>query len=167
MNVLFTLALILVAILALVAWIASRPRGAQLVPLGNVGEGFQPADKTFLTDAAIGARGLLVKKGTDANHVALCGVGDIPLAFTRDEASAAEEIVTCGFLGLQKEGAQFVASAAIADGDLLVAAANGKVRTLPGAAGTYYIIGRAIKLAAADGDPVEAIPCFPIQRVVA
>lgn len=166
MHPLLTIALILVAILAFVAFIASRPRGAQMTPLGNVAEGFQPNNKGFLSDGAITARGLLVKKGTDTNHIALCGVGDIPLAFTRDEAAAAEEIVNCGFLGVQQECAQFVASAAIADGDLLVAAANGKVRTLPVAAGTYHIIGRAIKLAAADGDAVEAVPCFPIQRVV-
>ncbi len=147
------------------AWLDSRPRGGKLVALGNVGEGFQPAVKTYLTDAAFASRNLCVKIGSAADHVALCGVGDIPLGLALDEASAAEGDVAVARFGLHRDGALGVASGAIAAGDYLVPGANGTLRTLPVAAGTYHIVGRAEK-AAANTDPVEFIPCFPIQRIV-
>lgn len=166
MHTLLLIASLLVAVSLFASWIASRPRGAQFTPLANVAEGFQPAAKTYLADAAIATRHLLAKIGSDASHVALAGVGDIPLGFVTDEAAAAEDPVNVRLLGLHQEGAIGIASAAIAAGDLLVPAANGKLRTLPAAAGTYYITGRALKAAAADGDQVELVPCFPVQRVV-
>lgn len=166
MNTLLAITMILVAILALCSWVASRPRGRQFTPLANVADGFQPAVQTRLCDAALASRYLLLKIGSDANHVAACGVGDIPVGFGLDTTDAAEDSVAVSKFGLQTEGALGVASGAIAAGDLLVPGANGTVRTLPVAAGTYYIIGRATK-AAADTDQVEYTPSFPIQRVVA
>ncbi|MDP2226992.1 MAG: DUF2190 family protein [Moraxellaceae bacterium] len=167
MNTLLTILMVSLAIFAFVAWVASRPRGRQLRPLANIGEGRWPGGKAYLTDAAVATRYLLGKIGTDASHIALAGTADIPLGVITDEASAAEESVHVEFFGAGFQTRLFVASAAIAAGDLLVSAANGKVRTLPVAAGTYHIIGRAIKAAAADGDQVEAVGSFPIQRVVA
>jgi hypothetical protein len=158
---------VIVAIALFVSWIASRPRGHQLHGLVNVAEGFQPAVKTYLTDAAIATRFLLGKVGSDASHVAVCGATDIPLGVIHDEAAAAELGVSVAKFGLHNEGEIAVASAAIAADALLVPAANGKVVTLPATAGTYYIIGRATAAAAADGDQVEFTPCFPTQRVVA
>jgi hypothetical protein len=119
-----------------------------------------------LADEAIGRR-TLVKYGSDSDHIGVCDAADIPLGATEDNsASAAEDRVSFSQFGLTKEELEGVASGAIADGDLLVPAANGLLRTLPAGAGTYYICGRA-KGAAADGEPVVFIPCFPIQRVVA
>ena len=166
MNALLTIALLIVAVFALAAIIASRPRGQQLTPLCNVGEGFQPAFKTFYADAVFGSRYLLVKTGSDASHIALAGVGDIPKGFTTDVPDAIGDGVTVRLLGIQEFGAIGVASGAIGQDDLLVPGANGTVRTLPVAAGTYYIVGRALK-AAADTDTVEYVPTFPVQRVVA
>lgn len=164
-NALGAIVLVALAIFALVVWVASRPRGRQFTPLANVAEGFQPPAQSFLSDAAFGARYLLVKGGSDAAHVALTGVGDIPKGFILDTTAAAEEPVAVSKFGLHKEGAIGVASGAIAVEALLVPGANGTVRTLPVAAGSYYIIGRATK-AAADTDQVEYTPCFPILRVV-
>jgi hypothetical protein len=164
-NLILSILGVLLVVALFVSFVGSRPRGAQFTPLANVGEGFQPPSQTFLTDAAFAERYLLVKGGSDALHVALCGVGDIPKGIAHDSAAAAEESVTVHKFGLHREGAQGVASGAIAVEALLVPGANGTVRTLPAAAGTYYIIGRATK-AAADTDRVEFTPCFPIQRVV-
>ena len=168
MNPFLFVAPFLVVVLAFVAWIASRPRGHKLTALGNVAEGFQPAKKTYLTDGALAARYLVVKKGSDSGHVAVCGVGDIPLGFATDEAPAAEEPVAVSHFGLQEEGALGVASGTVTDEDFLVPGAAGTVRKLPTASGTYYIIGRANLNGAtvATGLPVQYIPCFPIQRVV-
>ncbi len=164
-NALGLFVLVAFAVTAFCRWATSRPRGRQLQAFGNVGEGFQQAVQTFLADAALGSRYLLVKGGTDVRHVAVCGVGDIPKGIALDDVTAAEEGVAVAKFGLHKEGALGVASGAIAVEALLVPGALGTVRTLPVAAGTYYIIGRATK-AAADTDPVEFTPCFPIQRVV-
>lgn len=165
MHPLLVLVSILVAISLLVSWVASRPRGHQLTPLCNVGEGFQPATRSYRTDAALAQRNLLMKRGSDVAHVAACGVGDIPLGIANDAPDAAEEPVGVRMLGLGEMGEMGVASGAIALDAFVVAGAAGTVRTLPVAAGSYYIIGRCTK-AAADTEPVEFTPCFPILRVV-
>jgi hypothetical protein len=121
-------------------------------------------EDTKIGDAAI-ARRTLVKPGTDADHIDVCGVGDIPLGATRDGSCALGERVSFAQFGLYHRELEGIASGAIANGDMLVAGAAGTVRTLPVANGTYYIIGRA-KAAAADAGAVVYVPCFPIQRVV-
>ena len=91
----------------------------------------------------------------------------IPLGVANDEASAAEESVNVQLLGSKQGTVLMVASAPITAGDLLQAAAAGKVATLgTGGNGTYYIVGRALNAAAADGDLVEVAHCVPVQRVV-
>lgn len=133
----------------------------------NIADGTHERAITRLTDAAITTRFLLGKIGSDANHVAACGVADIPLGVITDEANAAEDPVAVALFGATNETRKAVASAAIAAGDFIVSAASGKVRTLPGAAGTYYIIGMALVAATADGDVIEFDSCVPVQRVVA
>jgi hypothetical protein len=165
LNVVAGIALLIVAALALSAWAASRPRGHQLQGLVNVAEGFQPAIKTYLADAAIATRYLLVKKGSNAAHVAVAGVGDIPIGFATDTPEAAEDGVAVAKFGLLREGALGIASGAIAADDFLVPGAAGTVRKLPVTAGTYYIIGRATA-DAADTTQVEYTPTFPVQRIV-
>jgi hypothetical protein len=57
-----------------------------------------------------------------------------------------------------------IASAAVSANAILIADST-KVKTLPTAGGTYYIVGQALTAAAADGD-VEVAPCPPIKIVV-
>ena len=166
MNILFTI-LALVGVLALLAtcvWLVKRNG---LTFLANVAEGTHNNAITRLADAAISTRNLLVKIGSDAAHVALAGTSDIPLGVVTDEAAAAEDAVNVELFGAGERTLLGVASAAITAGDLVVAAANGKLRTLPTGTGTYYIIGRALGAASADGDTIEFVPSFPVQRVVA
>lgn len=157
------MAVSLLALLATCVWLAKRN---SLTFLANVAEGTHENALTRLADAALGTRFLLVKIGSDANHVAVCGVDDIPLGIATDEPAAAEDPVNVELLGVGERTLLGVASAAIAAGDLVVAAASGKLRTLPVAAGTYYIMGRALGAAGADGDTIEFVPSFPVQRVV-
>lgn len=161
---LLIMAVSLLALLATCVWLAKRN---SLTLLANVAEGTHQNALTRLADAALATRFLLVKIGSDANHVAACGVGDIPLGIATDEPAAAEDPVNVELLGVGERTLLGVASAAIAAGDLVVAAASGKLRTLPTAAGTYYIMGRALGAAGADGDTIEFVPSFPVQRVVA
>ena len=167
MNNLFTLLALMAvpALLATCVWLAKRNSG--LTFLANIAEGTHKHAVTRLADAAISARNLLVKIGSDAAHVALAGTSDIPLGVATDEPAAAEDATNVELLGAGDRTLLGVASAAIAAGDLVVPAANGKLRTLPTGAGTYYIVGRALGAASADGDTVEFVPAFPVQRVVA
>lgn len=133
----------------------------------NNNRGIRPdGRRTYLADAAITTKGLLVVTGTDSEHIALAGTSSVPLGVALDEAEAAEDAVAVQLFGAVGGTVLVVASAAITAGDLVVAAASGKVRTLPALTGTYHIIGRAINAAGADGDLVEIAPSFPIQRVV-
>lgn len=140
-----------------------------LVVCCNIAEGVHgDGCITKLSDAAIALRNVLVKIGSDISHVAVTTAGtEIPLGVANDETSAAEENVNVQLLGAKQGTVLMVASAPITAGDLLQAAAAGKVATLgTGGNGTYYIVGRALNAAAADGDLVEVAHCVPVQRVV-
>jgi predicted RecA/RadA family phage recombinase len=142
--------------------------GGNLVVCCNIAEGVHgDGCITKLTDAALATRNVLVKIGSDISHVAVTTAGtEIPLGVVNDEASAAEENVNVQLLGQKQGTVLMVASAAITAGDLVVAAANGKIATLSASAGTYYIVGRALNAATTDGDLVEVAHCLPVQRVV-
>ncbi|PTY02580.1 hypothetical protein DB346_08510 [Verrucomicrobia bacterium LW23] len=133
--------------------------------IANIGEGVHHGSVTRKTDAALASRYLLVKPGSDADHVAVTGVSDIPHGIAQDEATAAEEDVAVNLLGCAKSTQLGVASGTVTVGDLLVPAASGAVRTLPASAGTYYIIGRALATVATT-ELVEFDPYPPTQRVV-
>ena len=131
----------------------------------NIGEGTHEGSVTRTADEAFSVLYLLAKIGTAATNIGLCGVSDIPLGIVPDKPAAGEGC-SVNLLGARCDTQLVVASAAISAGDFVVAAASGKVRTLPTAGGTYYIIGRALNAASADGDLVEIDPCLPTQRVV-
>lgn len=117
------------------------------------------------TDAAIATRHLLFKQGSDADHIVVCGANAIPLGTVADEATAAEARVHINLLG-KGPTKRMVASEAISAGEQVYTAANGKVQDLPGAAGTYYLVGTALTAAAADGDVIEVSDCAPVATVV-
>lgn len=166
MNILFT-TLSLVAVLAVLVLHARGFRAApRVLRLANLGTSQHVGAITKKADAAHALRYLLVKQGTDAGHVAIAGAADIAYGVATDEPAAAEDLVAVAILGVQDKTLPMVASAAIDADAFVVGAANGKIRTLPVAAGTYYIIGRALEAAGSDGDLIEVAPCFPIQRVV-
>jgi len=156
----------LVAVGGVIAALWHQLTQSQDIVLANTVPARAGCRDSKLADAAIG-RFTLVKPGSDADHVNVCGAADIPCGITEDSsASAAEERLAYATLGLSHEDKQGIASGDIADGNMLVPAAGGKLKVLPVAAGTYYIVGRA-KGGAADTKPVVFTPCFPVQRVVA
>jgi len=146
-----------------------RMSGGNLVVCCNIAEGVHgDGCITKLTDAALATRNVLVKIGSDISHVAVTTAGtEIPMGVVNDEASAAEEYVNVQLLGQKQGTVLMVASGVITAGDLVQAAANGKIATLgTGGNGTYYIVGRALNAATTDGDLVEVAHCLPVQRVV-
>jgi hypothetical protein len=133
----------------------------------NIAEGTHAGMITKLTDAAITTRHLLVKVGSDSDHIAVCGASDRPRGLCDDEAGAAEEPVNVNLLGCGNTTQKMVASDAIADDVDVFTAADGKIQNEPSAAGTYYKVGRSMGAASTDGDEIEVEPCHPIAYVVA
>jgi hypothetical protein len=133
----------------------------------NIAEG-EHADgvKSYLADASHGSRFLVVKIGTDANHVALAAAADTNiLGICTDQPSAAEDLVAVRLIGSGAGTVRVVASAAITAGADVVSAASGKVRTIPGTTGSYFVIGKALEAAAADGDIIQIAPLGYLNRV--
>jgi hypothetical protein len=143
-------------------------RGPRL-RLANIAEATHgDGNITKKVDAVQALRHVLVNIGSDIDHVAVTTAGtEIPLGVCDDEAAAIEDNINVQLLG-QKEGTiLMVAHAAITAGDMLVAAAAGRVQTLTGlGAATYYIVGRALNAATTQDDLVEVAHCVPVQRVV-
>lgn len=136
------------AVLAIgLAFLFRKPTGR--VRLANIAEGVHDANVTRLTDAAITTRFLIVKVGTDTDHIAVAGAQDIGIGVVADEADAAERNVTVGLFG-RGPTKRMVASEAIAVGGKCFQAASGKIA----ASGTNFV-GIALRAAAADGDVIE------------
>ena len=122
---------------------------------------------TLKCDAALASANLLVKKGTDASHVAVTAAEtDFPRGFVMHGTETAEDHVSVRLLGKGGDTKLAVASAAIAADARVVPAAAGKVQTIPTAQGTYWVVGRAVTAAAADGDPIEIDDCHPFQVTI-
>ncbi len=130
---------------ALIAWVVlEKVKGASRPRFSNVTEGTHEGSITKKTDAALSTRFSLVKIGSDADHIAVCGAGDRPLGIATDEAEAAEDNLNVNLLGSSSSTQKAVASEAIAVGDSVFTAASGKVQNEPGGAGTYYLVGRGL-----------------------
>lgn len=147
-------------LLSLLLWGSSRS------PLraANIAEGVHEGAITRKVDAALSVENLLVKRGSDDDHVAVCGASDCPQGTVSDTPSEAEEYVGVNLLGCAKSTLKMVAVGAVTAGPLFTAA-GGKVQNLPSAPGTYYQVGNGLHAAAAAAE-VEVDPCCPIKTVV-
>lgn len=137
----------------------------KLIPMINETARHANGFVTRKCDAAL-ADGVLVKVGSDADHVAVATAAtEKPLGIAFGATDAAEDVI--GIELFTSQGTKkATAVAAIDVDDLLCAAAGGKIQKVPVAAGTYYIIGRALTAAGAAGVVVEFEGCLPIKTVV-
>ena len=160
-------AIVLAALVGLGLCKAARAGGTPGgVVFANIAEGTHLASMTKKADAAISTRYLLLKAGTDADHVDICGAVDKPEGVSPDEAAAAEDRISFFLLGIGDETRLMVASEAITAESEVYTAAAGKVQNEPAVAGTYYHVGKAKTASAADGDLIEVEPCKPQKLVV-
>ena len=133
---------------------------------------YNTTNLSILVSTALADRHSLVKyvDATHANPPTL--VGDIPIGFIRDDSVDALDVDTIvksvALLGQHTGTLRGVAGAAIVLNAQLVAdlATPGRVKTLPVAAGTYQVIGRANSAASAAGDVIEIRHHMPISIVV-
>lgn len=109
----------------------------------------------------------LIKIGADANHVIQCSATtDIPLGVIQISAAVgSEDSVVYAPFGSSAGQLRVELGGTVSFGDFLQTDANGKATALLGAAGTYYIIGRALQ-AGVSGDVINFDPCVATQRVV-
>ena len=138
---------------------------ARTVRLANVAEGTHPGCITKEADAEITECHLLAKIGSASDRVDICGAADTPFGVISDEASEAGDLVNVKLLGSSRGTVLMVASAAIAQGDLLEPAADGRVQTLGASAGTHHVVGRALDAAAAAGDVIEVDPGYFLRVI--
>ena len=138
----------------------------KLIPMINDAGSHATGRITRKCDAAL-ADAVFVKAGTDGAHVAVTTAPtECPIGLTEHATDAAEDEVAIELPGASKGTKTATASAAIAVNDRLCATAAGKVVALPVAGGTYYVIGRALTAAGADGVLVEFEGCTPVPVVV-
>lgn len=121
---------------------------------------------TKLADAALSTQHLLVKFGSDSDHLAvMAAVTDVPIGTCPDTPEAGEAAAVL-LLGAAEETRTMVAAEAIDLGERVFADAAGKVTDLPAAAGTYFCVGRALEAATDDGDEIQVDPCSPYPVTV-
>jgi hypothetical protein len=158
--------LIVIAVMALLTICLMKggclPGRTRRVRLANTGEGRHTMGVINVkADAQITERYRIVKRGSDANHVAItAALGDKPLGVCLDEPEAAEKNCAVQLLGCGPGTVFMRAAAAITQDDLLEPVANGRVQTLTTSVGTHYCVGRALQAAANAGDIIEVDPCF-------
>lgn len=177
MKTLFSL-LVCFAVLSLLALALCNPpslrsirlalnRGGGITALNAITSGSNPSGKASrLADAAHAYRYLLVKTGSDINHMAVSGASDLPLGPCFDQPSEAEHSGGVNFLGAVQGTVLMVASAAIAAGVDLFTAANGEVQAEPTVAGTYYKVGRSVDASTGAHEELEVEPCAPVKLIV-
>ncbi len=135
------------------------------VVLCNIAEGTHEDSVTKLADAAITTRYLLVKVGSDANHIAVANAADCPLGVCSDEPSAAEAEADVKLFGCAQSSRIMVPIENISAGDEVYSAAGGKVQDEPLVPGTYYRVGLAMTDGLAD-EPFEVDPRDPVKYIV-
>jgi len=121
---------------------------------------------TKIADAAQSVQHLLVKFGTDADHIAINGVADDPIGVCPDTPAAGDS-VSVKLLGSANETITMVANGEIDAGARVFAAASGKVSALATTVnGAYFCVGKAVTAAGADAAEIQVDPCIPFSVVV-
>lgn len=149
-TVLMIIALSAMAFASLQAiWGKWERRNRKTARLANsISSGVRENTVAKLTDAAITARNLLFKKGSDVDHIAVAGATDLAIGTVNDLGAAAEELKTVNLLGRGSRTKKMVASEAITAFTRVYQAAGGKIA----ASGTRCV---GLALEAASGDTVE------------
>ncbi len=143
-----------------------RPRAR--MSLANIGSGTHENARSYFADAALTVRYLLVAVGTDAEHCAIAAADSIPIGTVPDTVATADiasESKAVELLGISNKTMLMVPSEALSAGEEVYTAADGKIQDLPTGAGTYYSVGYALEVGAAD-IPCEVLHHSPRKLIV-
>ena len=153
---------IYLAVLAFREMIAPPPNLKSQAQFANIGEGtFDQGMISMLPDAATSARYLLYKRGSDSNHVALCGAGDDPLGSSEDMVTDTTIPIAINIFGAKPGTVRVVTDGTIANGNFVTTGANGQATV---ATTGNLAFGRAIVLSdmtSAAGDTITVIHDLP------
>lgn len=161
MNSLLFLCLALIAAFAVFTLHRMYRQSGGTLHLANIGEGTHGSGVLSKLAGEAIPRYRLCKFGADDDHVVFADAGEQALFVATDEAAAAEDLIALQALALSPGTVKLITNGAgaLARGDLLVAAADGKVAKKAAGAGNYYVVGVALHaVAATDGLELEAIP---------
>lgn len=141
---------------------------AGIIAFNGIGSGKHPHGRLSLfSDDAHTARHLLVKRGSDVYHMAVCAAAsDEPLGTCFDQPDAAEYAGGVQLLGACEDTVTVVSSEAIAAEAWLYSNGDGRVQNNPAAAGTYWLVGKAKEACGAADQQIEIEPCTPIRLVI-
>lgn len=115
--------------------------------------------------ATAATRFVLVQTGTaPATQVIVNVATTRPLGVVYDEP-AQNETTNVRLLGIAPGTIKMIANAAVTAGAPVYTEAAGKVSATYGA--TKFLVGRALTAAAADGDLIEVMHCFPLINAAA
>lgn len=135
--------------------------GHSLIACNIAGGVHADGNLTLKADAALSARFLRVKFGSDASHFAIAGA-EAALGICTDDPDTAEDSYNVGLLGATKGTQVGVGAAAIAAGDFITGTTGGKFITMTAIGnGTYYVEGKAVTACGGNNEEFEFIPCFP------
>jgi hypothetical protein len=152
--------------IALVAIFNPVLRARRLVTAINIAEGRHQSGRiTKTADVDFASRYLLVKTGTDIDHIAICGAADRPMGVCPDSPLTGA-LAAVNVLGAATETQLMTASGAIALQGGVYTDANGMVQADPTVAGTYWLVGTALNPTTLSGDTIEVEPIRPLKVVV-
>jgi len=144
-------------------WLFPQPSGVQFC---NVGEGTRAHGiRPYIPDAATASRYLLYKIGSDGDHCAVCGAGDIPLGSSDDlaDTNALDVPIAIKLFGACEGTVRIVTDGTLVNGSKVTTGAAG-VGTL--AVTTNIVIGVALigtDTTSAANDVIEMIPNLPLK----
>jgi hypothetical protein len=102
--------------------------------------------------------------GTPGGEKTVAANDGVPIGVALTDADTTTEVGVQALGGCDRT-VRCIASAAVTVNAILIADST-KVKTLPTAGGTYYIVGTALSSTSADGDAIEMAPCSPVKIVV-
>lgn len=112
-----------------------------------------------VAESDFGAFHLLAKKGVAAGSCDVCGAADEPLGPCIDQPKT-DDRATVQHLGATSGTMTVIASKAIAENTRVYTTAGGKVTDA--IVSGSYLVGKTVTTSAADNDPLEIVPCFPV-----
>jgi hypothetical protein len=150
----------------LTGWWPGAARCRLQVQFANIGQGgYEHGRRPYIPDASTSSRYLMYKRGSDADHCAVCGLNDDPLGPSDDLADAnnLDVPISINLLGAAKGTVFVVTDGTVNDGDYCKCGAAGQITKATTGDQSF---GRALittDTTKAAGDVISLIPTLPAK----